>query len=422
MKNSLRTIRGSFSARAPRALPLAALLAALLAFSAGASAFAASDPAAPGPLGSLHPYAALGYFHDDNLFRLAKEQPAFDNERGDSARYAIGGFLFDKLYGRQKVYLQAKLSSVKFSHFTQLDYQGKDLLGLLNWQLGNHIEGSAGAAYEQTLAPYIDFRSSERNLRVHKNQHLDAAWHMHPSWQVRAGAARDKYSYDLSAQRINNRTEDMVEAGFDFLPSTGSTAGLVLRRVKGSYDNPRFLGAALLNDDFTQDELKARINWKVTGISSVQVLAGYARRRHTVLGPRNASGLNGRISTSVSPRQKLRLNAAVWREFAPVESELVTYSQNRGVSVGASWDASAKVRVDAALSQERRRYERALASAGGPEVRDRLSQSSLSATWSPRARLQLTTSYAQQRRSGATFLGNGSFRSNTVSVSATVQF
>ncbi|MBC7686142.1 MAG: outer membrane beta-barrel protein [Bdellovibrionales bacterium] len=418
MKNSSRTIRGSFSARAPRALPLAALLA----FSAGASAFAAPDPAPPGPLGSMHPYVALGYVHDDNLFRLATEQPAFDNQRADSARYAIGGFLFDKRYGRQKVYLQAKLSKVKFSHFTQLDYQGKDFLGLLNWQLGNHIEGSAGASYEQTLAPYIDFRSSERNLRVHKNQHADAAWRMHPSWQLRAGAARDQYSYALSAQRVNNRTEDMLEAGFDFLPSTGSTAGLVLRRIAGSYDVPRIVGGALLNDDFTQDELKARMHWKVTGMSSVQVLAGYARRRHAVLGRRNASGLNGRVSTSLSPRQKLRLNAAAWREFAPVESELVTYSLNRGVSVGGSWDASAKVRVDAALSQERRRYQRSLAGAAGPEVRDRLTQASLSSTWSLRPKMQLVASYAHQRRSGATYLGNGSFKSNTVSVSATIQF
>ena len=270
MTNFSGTVRGSCSVRAPRALPLAALLLV----SAAAPASAAPDPAAPNRFGSFHFYVALGYFHDDNLFRLDAHLPAFDNQRGDSARYAVGGFLFDQRYGRQKVYLQTKLSSVKFSHFTQLDYQGKDLLALLDWQLGKQLEGSVGAAYEKTLAPYIDFRSSERNLRVHKNQHADLAWRMHPSWQVRAGAARDRYTYELSAQSINNRTEHMFEAGFDFLPRSGSTVGLVLRRIDGKYELPRLLRAAPLNDDFTQHELKAKVHWKLTAITSVQVLAG----------------------------------------------------------------------------------------------------------------------------------------------------
>ena len=160
----------------------------------------------------------------------------------------------------------------------------------------------------------------------------------------------------------------------------------------------------------------------MTGISSIQMLAGYARRRHAVLGPRDAKGLNGRITASLNPRKKLRLNASVWREFAPVESNLVTYSLNRGASIGASWDASTKVRHDGALSRERRTYEGRLLAAAPPEVRDRLSQASLSATYAARARLQLAASFAHQRRTGANFLSNGSFKVNTVSVSATLQF
>jgi exopolysaccharide biosynthesis operon protein EpsL len=422
MTNTTRPIRGSFSARTPRVLPLPLPLLLLLACAGHSAAHAAPDPVAPGPLASFHPYVALGYFHDDNLFRLADDRPAFDNQRSDSARYATGGFFFDKMFSRQKVYAQAKLSKVKFNHFKQLDYDGKDLLGLWNWQLGNQFEGSLGASYEQTLAPYIDFRSSERNLRVHKRQHFDGAWKMHPSWQLRAGAASDKYEYELSAQKINNRTEDMVEAGFDYTPRSGSTAGLVVRRLKGKYSNKRFVGGAPINDDFTQDEIKARVNWKVTGITSIQVLAGYAKRKHAVLGPRNAKGLNGRVTASLNPRKKLRVNASAWREFAPIESNMVTYSLNRGASVGASWDATAKVRVDAALSKERRNYDGRLVMNAPQDISDRLSTASLGATWQARPTMQVTTAYAHQRRKGADFLGNGSFTSNTVSVSASAQF
>ena len=426
MTNHTRTFGGTFSARAPRvlprALPRSLPLAALLAAICAAPASAAPDPIVPGPLGSFHPYVALGYFHDDNLFRLADDRPAFDNKRGDSARYATGGIFFDKMMGRQKIYLQGKLSKVKFSHFKQLDYDGKDVLGLWNWQLGNYFSGSAGASYEQTLAPYIDFRSSERNLRKHKRQHADGAWKMHPSWQVRAGAARDKYEYELAAQRINNRSEDMVEAGFDYTPRSGSTAGLVVRRIKGKYASTRIVGGAPLNDNFTQDELKAKVHWKVTGITSIQMLAGYAKRKHATLGPRNAKGLNGRVTASLHPRKKLRVNTSAWREFAPIESKLVTYSLNRGASVGASWDATSKVRVDAALSKERRNYDGRLLANAPPDIRDRITTASLGATWQARPTMQVNTAYAHQRRRGADFLGNGSFKSNTVSISASAQF
>ena len=381
---------------------------------------AAAAPALAAPSDPLHLVVGLGYFHDDNLFRLANGQAGFDNRRADAARFATAGLLFDKARGRQKVKLEAKLSRVKFGHFSQLDYDGKDVLGLLNWQLGNHWEGSAGASYAQTLAPYTDLRSSERNLRVHKRAHGDAAWRFHPRWRVRAAAARDRYTYDLPIQRVNNRTENALEAGVDFLPSSGSTAGLVARRVRGNYLVARLPGRP--GDDFTQTELKAKILWKITGISSVELLAGHARRKHEGQGQRDASGFNGRLTASLNPRQKLRLNAAAWREFAPIESTLVTYSLNRGASVGGSWDASAKVRVEADLRSERRAYQGGLVAGAPAEVRDTLRQASLSATWSPRPTVQVNAGYVHQRRSGAEFLGNGSFKANTVSVSATAQF
>ncbi len=391
---------------------VAALLAAWLG--AGAAPLAMA-----GPSDAFQVYAGVGYFHDDNLFRLPQE-----SRLSDSARYGIAGVLFDRSYSRQKIYLQAKLSKVKFARFEQLDYDGKDVLGLWNWELGNRFEGSLGATYEQTLAPYIDFRSRERNLRVHRRQHADAAWKLHPAYRLRVGMARDTYRYDLALRQVHNRHEDMLEAGFDYTPRSGSTAGLLARRIKGHYDQQRSVAGALLNDDFTQDEIKVKLNWQLTGITSLQALAGYARRRHAVLGPRDASGFNGRLIASLNPRKKLRVNASLWREFAPIESNLVTYSLNRGASVGATWDASAKLRMVASLSRERRSYEGrlGLASAAPAQLKDTLSQASLNATWSLRPTLQLNAALTHQRRTGADFLGNGSFKSNLASVNVNAQF
>ncbi len=394
----------------PRALPLTLLLASL-----------GSSPAMAGPYDALHVYGSVGYFHDDNLFRLPDGVPGYDNQRSDAAFQTVLGLFFDKMYGRQKVFLQAKRSKVKFDHFKQLDYDGKDYLGRLNWQLGNHLEGSVGASYSQTLAPYTDFRSRERNLRVQKSEFFDGAWRLHPSWRVRAGATRDRYTYELPIQRINDRTETAAEVGFDYLPSSGSTAGLVARRIKGEYNNLRVFNGIVLDESFVQEELKAKIDWRVTPISTIQVLAGHARRTHDGLGQRDASGFNGRITVSSAPRVKLRVNAALYREFTPVESNIVTYALSRGASAGATWDATAKIRVEGSVSSERRAYETSL-TVNGADLSDKLRRASLNATWSPRPALQVVAGVARERRDGSVFLGSGSYKSNTVSLNASAQF
>jgi hypothetical protein len=112
------------------------------------SAFAAI-PAGAGPNDALHVYGGVAYGHDDNLLRIADDQPAFDNQRGDSWWTREGGLIFDKTYSRQRITLVAKLSKTNFDHFKQLDYDGKDLQANWGWQLGNHLEGRIGTSYSR---------------------------------------------------------------------------------------------------------------------------------------------------------------------------------------------------------------------------------------------------------------------------------
>ena len=409
----LKPFRTTLGACAPRACRAALL--------AGAICSMATVLAAPGDEG-FDFLAGLAYFHDDNLFRLPDEHPGFDNQRSDSARQAHAGALFNKTYGRQKVFAQARFTRVEFDHFDQLDYDGKDVQARWNWQIGNRFEGVLGANYEQTLAPYTDFRSNQRNLREHRRQYFDGAWRFHPSWRARTAASRDKYTYELLVQRFNDRTEDAVELGGDYLPPSGSSVGLVARRIKGDYLSRRMFGGLSLDESFEQDELKARINWIASGSTMVQVLAGHAKRKYRARSERDASGFNGRITAVHQPRGKVRYTAAAWREFSAVESNVISYSLNRGASATASWEATAKVKVDANASYEKRAYKARVLLNAAQDLDDSLKQASLSATWTPRRTVSLTAALARQQRSGSPFLGLGRFKANTVSLAANLQF
>ena len=424
MLNSTCTPRGAHCLLAPattllaptRSLPRLAPLVLLLGMTGLAPA------AHAGPSDAVHVYGSVGYFHDDNLFRISDDQPAFDGQRGDSARQTVIGLIFDKFYGRQRVVVQAKRAKVTFDHFSRLDYDGKDYMGTLTWQLGNHLDGTMGASYLQSLAPYTDFTSNERNLRVQSRQFFDGGWRFHPAGKLRTAFSHDKYTYDLSLQRFNNRTEDAFELGADYLPSTNSTVGIVARRLRGHYPNRLSQSQLSQGADYTQTELKARATWAVTKITNVQVLAGYAKRDRDGDGGNSEAGLNGRVSVSSQTRAKLRLGAAVWREFTPVESYLVTYALSNGASVTALYDITAKIRLDALLSTEKRAFQERVSTLTGLDLTDRVRRASLNAVWNVRPAIAFNGGVTHEHRAGALALGTGSYKVTTVSINANAQF
>jgi hypothetical protein len=222
---------------------------------------------------------------------------------------------------------------VTFDHFDQLDYNGKDFKADLAWQLGNRFSGNLGGSYVSTLTPFSDYTTTERNLRTSRREYVNGAWRFHPSWQVRSGFTRNKYEYELQAQRVNNRTEDLAEVGGDYLASSGSKVGLVVRQLKGKYTNPRRVNGIALDDNYTQDELKASINWRFSGVTYIEVLAGYAKRKHDFFTGRDSSGANGRASVAGRHWARSSSQAEAWREFAAVESLIVSNSLNRAAAL-----------------------------------------------------------------------------------------
>ncbi|MCS0659048.1 XrtB/PEP-CTERM-associated polysaccharide biosynthesis outer membrane protein EpsL [Massilia terrae] len=371
----------------------------------------------------FHPYAGIGWGHDDNLLRVPDNLPGFDNTRSDSWKQGVAGFYYDHTWSRQRVLLQTRLARVDYDHFKQLNYTGKNLEGTWYWQLGNHLSGKLGTLFDETLAPYTDFYSDQRNLRTRRRNFFEGAWRFHPSWQAKTAFAKDSWTYELNSQRFNNRTEYASELEGDYVPANGSTIGLVYRHLNGRYPNGYPFGFLIVNNDYKQDELKARIDWLLTGTTTLQGLVGYARRDQPSFGG-TTSGANGRVSLLYTPRGKVTYTASVWQDFAPLESTVVSTTLNKGVSLGATWSASAKIKVDALATYERRSYDVRAGSAlqGASNLRDALRTASLNAVWQVTRKVEVSTGVVHQSRSGSAVLGLGAFKSNMVTLNASLVF
>jgi exopolysaccharide biosynthesis operon protein EpsL len=386
----------------------------------GGGAF--SLPAAAAFSDTIAPFVATSYSYDDNLFRLPDNSPGYDGARSDTSRQVQAGFLVNRPIGRQLLTGQMKWSRVSFDHFDQLNYNGKDYLADLEWHIANHLEGHAGASYAQTLTPFNDLRTTDRNLRVVRREYANGTWRFHPRWRVRGGFTRERYTYDSIAQRYADRSENATELGVDYLAPSDSRIGLQLRHLKGSFPNRADLNFSGIEQGYEQDEVKANIYWRFSGVTQLQLLGGWVKRKNQVFSGRDSSGANGRAIMYWAPLGKVRFTASLWHEFAAVENSLITSSLNNGASLAAAWDISAKVRMDAQVRREKRDFSAASGLVLPGDISDSTRTASLGVTYAPRPNIQLGISAFRDARSGAPIINTGSYRAKGISFNASAQF
>lgn len=379
--------------------------------------FASSVQAQSGKL--LTPYADFTYTHDSNIFRTADDIPDEDGaRRGDSSVRGVVGLAFEKELSRQKITARAGIAQSKYSHFKFLDYDARDMQANLNWRLGSHVWGNIGTSSVKTLAPYTEFRDSERNLRLQKNQNADMAWLFHPSWRVRASVTRNDVSYELESQKFKDRRLTTVEAGLDYLSASGNQLGVLLRKGKEQFPNAEVLKSLnLINDQNTQ-ELKIRLDWRFSGKTHLQVLAGVVKREHQVRKERDYQGANGRVTLNWYPTGKLEMIGAVWHEIDTTDNLTTNYATSDGVRFAPSYKISSKMKLDALLRFEKR----VPVGIAGVTLRqvDKFSTANLSLTYVPISKMQLVTTLSHEVLSSN--LALRSYRANSISFNAHYEY
>jgi len=223
---------------------------------------AASD----GPFDVIHPYVGFTESYDANLLGLSNstqaQQVLGTTNTADKSHTEIGGIALDDQIGLQHLTADISRSKTDFDRFTLLDYQATNVQGNLKWNLGNHLSGNLGATYAQNLAPYTFVHELKPNLREQKGANFDAAWLFHPSWRAVASITGSQVQYDLTAQLPDNRQEYRVAGGLDYLEANGSATGIQLARTRGYFPYPQSYGSDLIFNNYSQDELSAKIDWR----------------------------------------------------------------------------------------------------------------------------------------------------------------
>lgn len=376
------------------------------------SAQAAEESAA---VDTFTPYVTFGAYYDANLLRqpeTAKQSGAALSDRW--TRAAIG-LRMDKELGRQRLTADLSANHSEYDRFNQFSSDGKDLLANWKWVAGNQFSGNVGTSYSEGLTPFDDYRSFERSIRTQRKNYVDGSWRFHPSWQLNAAYNRFDLRYDTQAQNPSERNLDMTDIGIDYLAKSGNKVGLVARHIEGRYPYADI-------NSYDQNELKAKVDWQLTGKTYLQFLGGWAKREYAANPQRDSSVPSARLTAYWKATGKTAFSLGVWRELGATDDLAANYARNQGVSVGSTWDASSKISVDGLIMTEKRDYNGVAVIQGiAPSDRDdRYRNAMLGVTYKPTAHLRVRASV--YRTTLDSNIAEASYRTNGVQINTRYEF
>ena len=361
------------------------------------------------------PYIGYGYTYDDNV--LGNRSSFFpagqslgpsgapsgapSGDQSDTTRRVKAGLNVRKRISRQIFTTRLDFYRDSYDKLTELNHDGSDLAANWEWHAGNQFEGNIGASYLRELTPFVNFQRRQLNLRTQRRNFIEGGWLIHPSWRLRAAASYDTLEYDLTSQNIGDRNEAMAELGIDYLARSGSKVGLQLRHTRGDLPNAQRIGNLLVDNSYGQNEIKARIDWLLTGKTQLLFLGGYVQRTHDVFPERDYSGLNARLIGNWIASGKTNLSGGIWREIGPLDDLSASFTLNQGANINLSWDMTSKIRLAAEFKRETSDYSgtAAVASRQTEGRIDTYNTASLKLTYRPTRKLQLIAQVYRSNRS-----------------------
>ncbi len=378
--------------------------------------------AAPGD--AFRPYVGLSMNYDDNLMRFSDREAARavtgSSSRSDTSVRGDAGLLFENEISLQRIIASVNVNRTAYNRYSELDYTGHDLQAKWNWHLGSHLEGNVGVSHMESLSPFTEQHRLIRSLRTQKKGFVDGTWLFHPSWRLRGALSHYELTHDQVSQKSGDRKESVEEFGIDYLPSTGSSIGVLQRYARGTFDQPFTLGSVQANNNYEQDELKLNVDYRYSGKIRLQFLGGWVERQHDYFPERDSKGMNARTIVTWAPTGKLSFGLNFWREIGAVDDVTTSYTLNRGISLQPVWKVTSKIQFEGMARYETRDYQGSIALLPDNNRSDINRMLSLNLNYQPMQNIQLSAGVTHDERdSNQSF---NEFRSNGMSVNGRIEF
>jgi hypothetical protein len=399
------------------------LLAPTLLLLSSTTAWAEADPYVVG--------AAETISHDSNVVRLpdgAVKPPKLYATTDWIATTALFAGI-DQPFGRQRGYGNVSLRNNHYRYNQDYDNLGYGLAGGLDWSTADRVSGTVSLSSNRSLA---NFDKSNGNNAPDIVKNIEQTNQFAAS--ARVGVVTDltfEGGYKHQSQHFSQvgakLKQDIINFGARYRMADQLTLGGGLRFTHGRYPDD--------NDSFKGRNLDLSADWSPSPISGLSARLSLGKTDHSLATAQDYSGATGALTWNWKPTAKLAFNTQLSRATgnessfstggnpnAPVTAQADNSRLTSSAGLNASYEATAKILLNAAYSVATRKLTNALAlNAGQPTTdtdADRTTRSQLGVRYLPTRTLEFACNIGRDARVADASKLTYTYSANTVACSA----
>ncbi len=280
-------------------------------------------PARAAEQSTVSPFLEEKLTTDDNVFRLARDvnaqQMIGTASLADTYRTTSAGLTVDAALRLQHLVASLAFNQTRYSRFSALDFNGRDLRASWLWQAGKEQHGELGVSDVYALVPFGQVLGTTPDRLEVRQAFANGNFMLTPRWRLRGAVDRlEQYNSD-PAQLVNDVSIDGAEAALALVSGAGNTFGPLVRIERGWFPHPEPLGATLVDNGYRQYNAGLALDWTISPASHLLARAAQMSRHYQQLPQRDFAGQIGRIEFTWSPPGRLSLTALAQRDMSPYE-------------------------------------------------------------------------------------------------------
>jgi hypothetical protein len=339
-------------------------------------------------------WAEAGFLRDNNVLR----RPGGSADE-TITRLGVGARTDTRVFGRQRLRLEANAYAYAFERFPDLDHVAYGVLGEWGWELGNRLSGRLGAGRRDYQTELSEIQAPVRDRIIADRFYGTAAYRVAPDWRLRGSLAHE--TAERSRRALVDTEFNTATAGIDYVTPLGNALGLEALAAEGDAPLGELIDpiGEFINNDFRRREVAAVATYNPGAQLRFDGRIGRTRFQHSEVPERDFEGSTWRLGAAWLPGYKTILSLDVYKEIRTVLDYAASHALVDGVSFGPSWAPTAKLVFSARLVRDVVEYQ------GDPAMREETVRAlRLAAGWEITRHMRLAAGLDRGERS-STFLG-----------------
>ncbi len=315
--------------------------------------------------------AGIGVTRDSNILRVSEgtnTRPYGSDSRSDLIVRGNLGISFDRLISQQRLQMSAEVEGFKYKEYDDFDNVGYNAGLNYDWVIGRPFFGRVGGRiykYQPAVQDRLIARpDAPRNDVERQTLYFNGGMRFTPSWSAIAGWELDRRRNTSFIYEDADTDYNTVEAGGRYAPGTGTEIDLVYRRTKGDYRRTQQIGAdgsplliAGRNNDFNQDAILARIQYRPSEDSLLAGRIGLTQRNYDFDSSRDFSGVTTGFDVEWAQTGAIQMRAALIRDIQSEELLTASYVDLTTLRLRPSFQLTGKIMLNGVIDVARASYE-----------------------------------------------------------------